>query len=243
LNNPNYLAELREEEMKVVRYYEELFRQYQEKNYRAVIAGADSALNYFEDDPLIPKFKYIRAMALGAAEGKEEMKVALDSLVAQHPSSEEGLEAQELIDYMYVEFPEIMEADQAAEAEELYLAVDSAQEHYMLVAVHTSQNINQVSFDLLNHNLDHYNQYDLSIEQIRMTDSYGVLVVKLFLNAEAASRYLRDIERNSDSILSGLASSQYRLMIISRDNFGILSERKELVPYSLFYQKHYNPQE
>jgi len=243
LNNPNYLRELQEEEMEVVRYYEEIFRQYQEKNYRAVIAGADSALSYFEDDPLIPKFKYIRAMALGAAEGKEEMKFALDSLVAQHPSSEEGLEAQELIDYMYVEFPEIMEADQAAEAEEVYVAVDSAQEHFMLLAVHTSQNVNQVSFDLLNHNLDHYNQYDLSIEQIRMTDSYVVLVVKLFLNAEAASRYLRDIERNSDSILSGLASSQYRLMIISRDNFGILSERKELVPYYLFYQKHYNPQE
>jgi len=243
LNNPNYLMELQEEEMRVVRYYEGIFRHYQQKNYREVIAGADSALANFEDDPLLPKYKYIRAMALGAAEGKEVMKVALDSLVAQHPSSEEGLQAQEIIAYMYVEFPEIMEADQAAEAEEVYVAVDSTQEHYMLLAVHASQNVNQVSFDLLNHNLDHYNQYDLSIEQIRMTDSYEVLLVKLFLNAEAATRYLIDIERNSDVILSGVASSQYRMMIISSDNFGILSKRKELVPYFLFFQKHYNPQE
>jgi len=243
LNNPNYLTELQEEEMRVVRYYEGIFRDYQLKNYRAVIMGADSALAVFEEDPLLPKFKYIRAMALGAAEGREEMKVALDSLVAQHPSTEEGMQAQEIIDYMYVEFPEIMEADQAAEAEEVYAAVDSSQEHYILLAVHSSQNVNQVSFDLLNHNLDHYNQYDLTIEQIRMDDSYEALLVKLFLNAEAASRYLRDIERSRDSILSGLASSQYRLMIISSDNFGILSERKELVPYYLFFQKHYNLQE
>jgi len=243
LNNPNYLMELQEEEMRVVRYYEGIFRHYQEKNYRAVIAGADSALAGFEDDPLLPKFKYIRALALGALEGKEVMKVALDSLLAQHPTTEEGQQAQELIDYMYTEFPEIMEADQAAEAEEVYAAVDSAQEHYMLLAVHSSKDVNRVSFDLLNHNLDHYNQYDLTIEQIRMTDSYQVLLVKLFLNAEAASRYLKDIARNRETILSGLDPSQYRLMIISRDNYGILSERKALVPYHLFFQNHYNPQE
>ncbi|MDF1573955.1 MAG: tetratricopeptide repeat protein [Bacteroidales bacterium] len=241
LNNPNYPAELQEEEMRVVRFYEGIYRLYQEKDYGGVIAGADSALVLFEEDPLLPKFKYIRAMALGAVGGKEVMKVALDSLIAQHPSAEESLQAREIVEYMYVEFPEIMEADQAAEAEEVYGAIDSAGEHYVLLAVHSSQNVNQVSFDLLNHNLDYYNQYDLSIEQVQMADSYIVLLVKPFLNAEAASRYLADIEKNREVILKGIAFPQYRMMIISRDNFEILSEKKELVPYYLFFQKHYYP--
>ncbi len=243
LNNPNYLKELEEEEMLVVRYYEGIFKLYQQKNYTGVITGADNAFVLYAEDPLIPKFQYIRAMALGALNGKEVMKVALDSLIAQHPSTEESLQAQEIIDYMYMEFPEIREADQAAEAEEVYAAIDSSQEHYLLLAIHSSQNVNQVSFDLLNHNLDHYNQYDLSIDQIEMVDSYNVLVVKLFINAEAATRYLRDIVENRESILAGITLSQYRMMIISRDNFETLSEKKELTPYYLFFQKHYIKQE
>jgi tetratricopeptide (TPR) repeat protein len=239
LNNPNYLKELEEEEMKVVHYYESIYNLYRQKNYRGVIAGADSAFLRYTGDPLIPKFKLIRAMSLGALDGKEAMKVALDSLIAQHPQTEESQQAKEIVEYMFVEFPEIKEADQAAEAEEIYATIDSSQEHYLLVAIRSSENVNQVSFNLLNHNLDHFNQYDLSIDQIAMVDSYNVLVVKLFNSALAASRYLQDIRENGGSIMEGIAPSQYRLMIISRDNFEILSERKELTPYYLFYQNHY----
>ena len=243
LNNPNYLQELQDEEMKVVRYYEGLYTLYQQQSYNGVIVGADSAFVLYPDDPLIPKFQYLRAMALGALDGNETMKVALDTLIAQYPSSEEGLQAQEIIDYMFMEFPEIKEADQAAEAEIIYTALDSTQEHFFLLAIHVSQNVNQVSFDLLNHNLDHFNQYDLSIDQMEMLDSYNTLVVKLFNNAEGASRYLRDIEENRDTVLQEIPPSLYRMMIISEANFVTLTERKELTPYYLFYQKHYLKQE
>jgi len=243
LNNPNYLQELQDEEMKVVRYYEGLYTLYQQQSYNGVIVGADSAFVLYPDDPLIPKFQYLRAMALGALDGNETMKVALDTLIAQYPSSEEGLQAQEIIDYMFMEFPEIKEADQAAEAEIIYAALDSTQEHYFLLAIRVSQNVNQVSFDLLNHNLDHFNQYDLSIDQMEMLDSYNTLVVKLFNNAEGASRYLRDIEENRDTVLQDIPPSLYRMMIISEANFVRLTERKELTPYYLFYLKHYLKQE
>jgi len=239
LNNPNYLQELQEEEMKVVRYYEGVFELYQQHSYSEVVARADQAFELFEGDDLIPKFQYIRALSLGALEGKEAMKSALDSLIVWYPTSEESLQAREIIEYMYVEFPEIRDADLAAGAEEVYTAIDSTREHYFILAVHSSQNVNQVSFDLLNYNLDNYNQYDLSIDQVDMLDSYHALVVGRFNNAEAASRYLRDILENRESILSQIDGSQYRTMIISGDNFDILSDRKELIPYYLFYQQHY----
>ena len=57
--------------------------------------------------------------------------------------------------------------------------------------------MNQVSFDLLNYNLDNFNQYDLNIEQLRLTDGYNMLVVKTFNNAEGASRYLRGDQRKT----------------------------------------------
>jgi TolA-binding protein len=243
LNNPNYLQELEEEEMKVVRYYEGIFHLYQQKIYAEVITGSDSAIVRYPDDPLLPKFKYIRAMAMGALVGKEEMKVALDSLIAQHPTAEESQQAQEIVDYMYMEFPEIKEAAQAAEAEEVYAAIDFTQEHYFLLAVRSSENVNQVSFDLLNYNLDHFNQYNLEVGEVDLTDSYNMLVVRLFNNAEGATRYLQVIEENSQEIMGEIAPSSYRMMIISTDNFNILSEEKEFNPYFLFYLKYYQNQE
>ncbi len=243
LNNPNYIKELEEEEEKVVRFYEKVFEQYGQKEYISVIAGAESAIEQFEDDPLIPKFKYIKALSVGAMSGKDEMKMEFDSLISQHPSTEESNQAREIIDFMYIEFPEIKEADQAKEAEVIYSVFDPEQEHYFLIALHSDQDVNQVSFDLLNYNLDNFNQYNLSIERFDLIDSYNMLVVKLFLNAEGASRYLEVIEENRDEILSGIALSRYRMMIISLDNAGILAGQKVFNPYYLFYKKHYINQE
>jgi hypothetical protein len=243
LNNPNYLKELEEEEMKVVRYYEGVFKLYQEKNYAGVIVAADSGMAMYEDDPLIPKYKYIKALSVGALLGKEKMKVELDSLIAQHPSTEESQQAQEIVDYMYIEFPEIMEADQAQEAEVIYAAPDSVQEHYFLIALHSSESVNQLNFDLLNYNLDNFNQYDLTIDRVELTDSYSMIAVKTFINSEGAKRYREVIEANKVEIFGEIPESKYRMMIISSENFGVLFSEKEFNPYYLFYQKHYQNQE
>jgi len=243
LNNPNYLQELEEEEMKVVRDYEGIYLRYQLEDYAEVIGRADQAILEYPEDPLLPKFKYIRALATGSLLGKEEMKVALDSLIAQHPGTEESEQAQEIVDYMYVEFPEIKEAAQAAEAEAVYVAVDSTQEHYFLLALRSDENENQVSFNLLNYNLDHFNQYNLEVDELGLTDSYNLIYVSLFNNAEGAGRYQQVIEENLQEIMGGISPTKFRMMIISTENFGILSEEKEFNPYYLFYLKHYLGQE
>jgi len=243
LNNPNYLKELEEEEMKVVRYYEGVFNMYQQENYAGVIAAADSGIAMFEDDPLIPKFKYIKALSVGALIGQEEMKVELDSLIAQHAQTEESLQAQEIIAYMYVEFPEIKEAAQAQEAEAIYIMSDSVQEHYFLIALHSAEDVNQVNFNLLNYNLDNFNQYDLSIDRVGLDDSYNMLSVKTFIDAEGANRYKEVIEENLLAILGDIPGSQYRLMIITLGNYEVLVSEKEYNPYYLFYLNHYINQE
>ena len=243
LNNPNYIKELEEEEMKVTHKYEEIFGKYQDRNYSGVIMGADTALALYPDDPLAPKFKYIKALSVGATKGKEAMKVEFDSLIAQHPGTEESQQAQQIIDYMFVAFPVIKEAEEAKTGEEIYTEFDPDQEHYFLLSMPFGENINQVSFNLLNYNLDHFNQYDLKIERINLTDGYNMLIVKTFNNAAGASRYMRVIRENSPQILAGIAESSYRMMIISRDNLATLVREKVHNPYYLFYLKHYQNQE
>ncbi len=239
LTNPNYIKELEEEEMKVTRLYEGIYEKYQSRDYQGVITAADTAVARNPDDPLVPKFMYIKALSLGALIGEEEMKTELDSLIAHYPATEEGIKAQEIIDYMYVAFPVIKEADEAKEAEVLYTDFDPDQEHYFLLAMQAGENINQVSFDLLNYNLDNFLEYDLSVERLELNDGYQMIVVQIFTNAEGAGRYLDVIRENSSQIVAGVPETNYRMMIISLDNFAVLSAEKIHNPYYLFYLKHY----
>jgi hypothetical protein len=171
------------------------------------------------------------------------MKVELDSLIAQHAQSEESQQAQELIAYMYVEFPEIKEAAQAQEAEVIYTYPDSVQEHYLLIALHAEEDVNMVNFNLLNYNLDNFNQYDLTIQRVQLEDSYNMLVVQTFINADGASRYLEVLEEDLGEIMGDIPAGRYRFMTIGSDNFEVLVEEKQHHPYYLFYQKHYLGQE
>jgi hypothetical protein len=243
LNNPNYIQELEAEEQRVVHRYEQVYNAYTDEDYAEVITRSDSAIREFEGDRLIPKFKYIKALSVGALRGKEEMKVELDSLIAQHPGTEESQQAQEIIDYMYVAFPVIREADEVKEAEEIYTSYDPEQEHYYLLALRSGEDVNQVSFNLLNYNLDHFNQYALEIERVDMKDGYNILAVQPFNNADAALRYMEVIRENQAEILPGIDPSRYRMMVISKDNFTVLNENKAFNPYNLFFQNHYLNQE
>jgi len=140
---------------------------------------------------------------------------------------------------LFPEFPEIMEADQAQEAEVIYSAPDSVQEHYFLIALHSGESMNQVNFDLLNYNLDFFNQYDLNIDKVELTETYNMLAVKTFTDAEGANRYLEIVTDSSEVIFGEIPSTQYRMMIISLDNFSTLTKEMEHIPYFLFYRKHY----
>ncbi len=100
-----------------------------------------------------------------------------------------------------------------------------------------------MSFDLLNYNLDNFNEYDLQIERMELNDGYLMIVVQLFTNADGAGRYLDVIRENSFSILAGIPETSYRMMIISQDNFTVLSGEKVHNPYYLFYLNHYINQE
>ena len=243
LNNPNYIRELEEEEQRVTRRYEQVFEKYRQEDHAAVISESKMAIDEFEGEPLIPKFKYIKALSVGALMGQEAMKVELDSLISQHPGTEESLQAQEIINYMFVAFPVIREAEEAREAEEIYSGYDPDQQHYFLLALEGGEDVNQVSFNLLNYNLDNFNQYALEIERVSLSDGFNMLAVKVFNNADGAMRYLREIETNSEAILQGIMPSRTRMMIISLDNYTTLSENRQSNPYYLFYMNHYLNQE
>ncbi len=239
LTNPNYINELEEEANKVERYYESVYNSYKNEDYVAVIAGVERGFTEFGDDEdLVLRLRYLKAISLGSVMGKEEMKLELDSIVTQYPGTEIAGKAQEIIDYMYVAFPVIKEADQVKLAEEIYI-FDSTANHYLLIALNSSENLNLVNFNLLNYNLDNFNAYDLQIELTELEQNYNLLMVKAFSDFEGVSRYAAKVTQDIGVILGEIPESSYEICLISIENYQSLLKAKEFVPYLLFYRKFY----
>jgi len=238
LSNPNYINELEEAEAAVYKAYEKLYNAYKAKQYQVVIDSVEQALVEFEGDPLIPKFKYLSALSTGALDGKEAMKTALDSLIAQYPGTEESMQAKEIINYMYETFPVIKEADEAKEAEEIYIVNPEAR-HLFVIALDKTENINQVNFDLLNYNLDNFNQNNLTIDKVDFNPGTNLLIVRSFNDKSAAERYRDNIILNLETVLSNIPAANYHLFLITGENYDMLFKQKELNPYLIFYSKNY----
>lgn len=239
LTNPNYIDELEAEANKVEIYYEKVYENFKNENYAAVLRDVDYGFTeYSEDEDLHLRLKYLKAISIGSVRGKEEMKTELDSIVAQHPGTEIAGQAQEIIDYMYVAFPVIKEADQVKVAAEIY-TYDSSANHYFMIGLRTSENLNLVNFNLLNYNLDNFNAYNLEIELTELGSDYNLLMVHDFADYEGVSRYATRVAQDVPDILGEISPDSYKLVLISEENYRSLLEAKEFVPYFLFYQRVY----
>lgn len=239
LTNPNYIRELEEAQQEVERYYEDVYNDYRNSRYAEVISKAERGFTAYPDDKdLLMRLSYLKAMSTGAVQGKEAMKTELDSIVAWYPGTELAAEAKEIIDYMYVTFPEVKEADQAREAVELY-TYDPDAEQLFLLAVKKGRNLNLVNFNLLNYNLDNFNAYDLVIELKNLGVDYNLLHVKGFADNQGVRRYADRVREDISQIMGEIPGEDYEVVLISRENYKKLLEAKEFKPYLLFYRQNY----
>lgn len=238
LTNPNYIRELEEAQQKVERFYEDVYNDYQNSRYTEVIRKAERGINeYSDDEDLVMRLSYLKAMSTGAVRGKEAMKAELDSLVAWYPDTEIAREAREIIDYMYVTFPEVKEADQAREAVALY-TYDPDAEQLFVLALKKDQNLNLVNFNLLNYNLDNFNAYDLVIELKNLGVDYNLLHVKGFADNEGVRRYADRVRADIGQVMGEIPEAAYDIVLISKENYKKLLEAKEFKPYLLFYRQN-----
>jgi tetratricopeptide (TPR) repeat protein len=240
LTNPEYIRELEEEERKVERFYEDVYTAFKDERYGEVIRRVDQGLDMVgQNRDIAARMSYLKALSIGAQQGKEAMKTELDSVVAWYPGTEIAAEVQEIIDYLYVTFPEFKEADQEREAVQLYTYQPEA-DHRFLLAVRKSENLNLINFNLLNFNLDYFNAYDLKIGMHQQLTDYNLLTVTGFAGFEGVSRYAARIREDIVEVMGEIPGEAYEVVLISDENYATLLEAKEFVPYLLFYRQNYS---
>lgn len=95
LNNPNAALEQDASSPEVV--YNGLFREFQNQRFESLLTSLDERIEQFYGDPFLPKFELLKATALGRYKGYNAYSEALKYVALTYPRSEEGKQAQQLL--------------------------------------------------------------------------------------------------------------------------------------------------
>ena len=239
LSDPDYMRKKNEEEMVVYRLYESLYNQYLAENYSQVVSGCEKAMEEHSGHDIVPKFQLLRAYAIaGMSNDTRQFKSALEEIVESAPDGPEKQRAMDLIAYFRDENPDIRIEDEQKESLEIY-SYDPDEDH--LVVIHTSNlgmDLNQVIFNIINHNLDNYPQSEFATEKEDWDQTSSLVIIRGTGTGIEASDYLEKLI-NDASVKQELDKANYRSFIISASNFMLLKEHLSIPVYLRFYEKHY----
>jgi tetratricopeptide (TPR) repeat protein len=95
LNNPSSEIEEASDSPNVV--YENIYKQYQNGEYKTVLVATENAIDRFTGEEIIPKFELLKAQITGKLSGLLEYSKALNFVALNYPNSEEGKRAEKLL--------------------------------------------------------------------------------------------------------------------------------------------------
>ena len=241
LTNPNYISELQARENEVNVFYQKTYDLYQNGDYYEVINNANTAMTRFENDPVIPKFQFLRVLAIGKIEDIMVFTQELDSLAKSSADPEIAERAEAILSYIMDTDKEVKTETQKIEAAEIYRA-DSTGAFVYGMFITGEVDINQLKFEFINLNLDLFPNRTYNVVHEEMQDREIALLVSSFKDMGKAWEYYDLVFRN-EKIFQVLENVNYRLFIISAGNENILKQDKVANKYWLFFQQHYNRNE
>ena len=235
--DPTYLDKLAQQTGESEQLYQQTYHHFNNSEYQTVIDLATDALEQFPKDALAPKFAYLKAISTGRmATTNEVMRNEMKEIIAQYPRTDIAAAAQNVINYIDGENPEMMQAEQVERAKALYTHTESGA-FYFSWMVDAKENVNQLSFDVQIFNIEYFNDAGLEFESNRINDRYVLLMVKGFSEYSRALAYYRRFIMDLDVMKNAKYSNT--LFLISVSNYAILEEDKQMEDYIEFFKKEY----
>ena len=235
LNDPNYYKQLLDKEKEADRFYEQSYNLYNTGNYRQVIQNAQLASNQYKNDPVIPKFALLKAMAIGKTSDKITFRNELNQIISAYPKNEVSAYAKEIIAYLNIANPETKRQEDLKIAEVTY-STDEKTPFFFALLVERTEDVNQLVFDVINFNLDNYSSEKLEINNEDFAKNYKIITVRSLRNKDMAMKYYNAI---APIILKNVKKQTKITLIISPVNYQILLKQDSFDGYVQFFKIHF----
>lgn len=243
LTNPDYYKELENKRNASLHLYSDTYLAYTNGDFLTVLGNCNTALaTYTEPAFILPKFEYLRALALGKTDVTDSLKVALKQLVSKYPDSEVVPLAQNILDY--IENPGKNDGSPGEnkpgeeKVTDIYAFKKNIPHMFMLVIDEDITNIEALKVRMSDFNIKNFSLANLNISDLLLNQAKHLIMVGSFKELDDAMGYYRAM-KNDNYVLTGIPAENYTFFMISNENYPIYYKDKDTNKYFTFFKKFY----
>ncbi len=244
IQDPDYFKNMAAQESELAVLYYSTYEAYERGQYFTVIGNADRALrNYGDTVDLIPKFLYLKALSVGKVDVVDSLASILKVIISDYPGSDVSPLAQDLLDYIAKDRPDLGTGSGTESMEEPELvspySYEPETDHlYLLVVKRAAIKLNAMKVRISDHNKKYFSIRELTINSVMLDDIRYMITVGNFENEEDAMEYFNMI--SGDAYVFGeLGTGNYTETVISMKNYPIFYREKDVDLYKKFFEKYY----
>lgn len=232
IRNPNYLKELAAAKQEAVLYYEKTYGYFKREFYKQTLMNCQEAYQLYSETMLIPKFKLLEALSVGAVGGKDSMITALTLVASKYGGEEEGKYAQQVIARLTAEPKE--EVNDAPEYN-----YDPGSAHLFIVVFNTEDiNTQRIKIEISNFNAAYFRLDRLKVQQLELNKKQSMFSVKQFSDGTKALSYMSSFN-NNETKLRTTSEKKLETLVITYDNYARFFKDKRLEVYKDWFLENY----
>jgi tetratricopeptide (TPR) repeat protein len=248
LVNPNYYKEINARQSEASKLYNDTYKAFTNQQYYMVINNVDIARTLYKTDSvLMPKFDYMRALALGKIEVVDSLVTAMKKVISDYPRSKVRPMAENVLAFLGTKKddkgkPVAVDSTITSPADnnsKLYKFDPNAIHFYILVVNDELVDVEALKVKISDYNLKYHDLENLMVNSLLLDNGREMITVNNFDNSEAAIKYFMGI-LNSKYVFTKLENSgEYFNFVISIDNYPVLFKNKDVQQYLRFFEKNY----
>ncbi|MBK8445050.1 MAG: tetratricopeptide repeat protein [Sphingobacteriales bacterium] len=229
INNPALADKSVTLDKELLKYYEQTYKMYEEEKYKEVLSRREESQKLFASNDMQPQFDLLSAFAIGKLEGREKYIAALEDVSQKHKGTPAKVKADEMLAYLRNE--------KSSPANAPKYAYKPEGEHYIAIAFidytkPISTYLNQIS------EFNKSKSMELRTNQLLLSATMPLILIKTFPSAQAAQEHLAMLKEAKKDMF-GSISAQYETVLISKENYSIFFEQKDMDAYKTFYTENY----
>ncbi|HNP17338.1 MAG TPA: methyltransferase [Fulvivirga sp.] len=230
--NPNYKEESTASNELLKKIYERAYKQYSLENYDSALILLDDGINNYDETVFTSRLKLLKILITGKTEDINLYQYQLSVFIEKNPDSEVTPYANELLDASR----SFLERKRKRLGTEFVKYLQ--QSHYFVLIYE----VNAKLTDLISGTLEEFNgknnYTDLKTSNLILNDQFAMTLISDFEGKPEALKYYKQFIK-ADPVVESKRNSKFYKFVITKDNFNIFYQSRDIDAYIKFFDKNY----
>lgn len=237
--NPNYHEESDRATAMLKEVYAQAYKFYEEGDYKQADKILALHLKQHPENSFSEQLRLLHILVTGKIEGKHKYRYELKQFIDQSQNERLIDYAHELLQASF-DFDEQASRDKNPAAQGIRYVEDFMQPHYFLLIYENEKKLADTLIRAVDSfNLENNPEAGLKATNLILNGKTAMVYVSQFPDRPASMLYFRAFER-SMPIPEEAANAKQKFFVISKDNFQLFYDSKDVNEYQKFFTKFYN---